>query len=187
MRNQAVELFWKVSYSRCFFLSCVSQDPDICGRGRTFCFYLIPHPQISQTVFLFADNQIQSKSFFFIYSKDFQGENLGNRTKNDICSIGGEHVIPQTRGSETPKILKRDSISVNKYKIFNGLKDARSASHFALEADKPFLQPGQLKVNAYAEQEKSGAEILHFSRFQLTANPAWCLTLHCLLSKRTCS
>lgn len=69
-------------------------------------------------------------------------------------------MIPQTRGNETPKTLKQDSISVNKYKIFNALKHAESASHFTLEADKPFLQPGQLKVNAYAEQEKSGTEIL---------------------------
>lgn len=45
-----------------FFPSCVSQDPDICVRGRTSCSYLIPHPQISQIVFLFTDSQIQSKS-----------------------------------------------------------------------------------------------------------------------------
>lgn len=55
-----------------FFLSCVSQDPDICARGRTSCSYLIPHPQISQIVFLFTASQIQSKSLSSFIPRPFK-------------------------------------------------------------------------------------------------------------------
>lgn len=79
-----------------FFLSCVSQDPDICGREGTFGFYLISQPQISQIVFLFADNRIQSKSFSFFIPRTFKERNWGIGQKMTFTrnGIGGEHMIP---------------------------------------------------------------------------------------------
>lgn len=89
-----------------FFLSCVSQDPDICARGRTSCSYLIPHPQISQIVFLFTASQIQSKSFSSFIPRPFKERKWAIGQKKIIFArnrIGGKFMIPYTGEDEMPR------------------------------------------------------------------------------------
>lgn len=77
--------FWKVSYSRCFLpFMCKPRPWHLCQRKN---FLFLPYSSSpNQPDCLSIYRQPDSEQIFiFLYSKDFQGEKMGNRTKNFIC------------------------------------------------------------------------------------------------------
>lgn len=67
-----------------FFLSCVSQDPDICQRKNFLFLPYFSSPNQPDCLSIYSQPDSE-QIFIFLYSKDFQGEKMSNRTKKNIC------------------------------------------------------------------------------------------------------